>query len=204
MILPVCYIKADMSPFSAPHLQPGMTILYPREEIAARIETLARAIDRDYAGRELLLVGILKGSFLFIADLARAISIPAAIDFVRIASYGSETRSSGLVEIRKDLEMPIRGRHVLIVEDIVDSGYTLEALCNRLLLREPASLRVCTLVDKRAQRAAEVPVDYVGFTLDHGFIVGYGLDFDERFRGLPDIYLLQTGACAESPKGDAG
>ncbi|MHB8708030.1 MAG: phosphoribosyltransferase, partial [Desulfuromonadales bacterium] len=111
-----------------------------------------------------------------------------------IASYGSETRSSGIVEIRKDLEMPIRGRHVLIVEDIVDSGYTLEALCNLLLLREPASLRVCTLIDKRAQRATEVPVDYVGFTLDKGFVVGYGLDYDERFRGLPDIYLIHTGA----------
>jgi len=181
-----------------------MTVLYPRAEIAARIEALAQAIDRDYVGRELLLVGILKGSFLFIADLARAISIPAAIDFVRIASYGSETQSSGIVEIRKDLEMPIRGRHVLIVEDIVDSGYTLEALCNRLLLREPASLRVCTLVDKRAQRATEAAVDYVGFTLDSGFIVGYGLDFDERFRGLPDIYLLQTGTRTQSPKGGGG
>jgi hypoxanthine phosphoribosyltransferase len=171
-----------------------MTLLYPREEIAARVKALAGDIDRDYAGRELLLVGILKGSFLFIADLARAVTTPASVDFVRIASYGSETRSSGIVEIRKDLEMPIRGRHVLIVEDIVDSGFTLEALCNLLLLREPASLRVCTLVDKRSQRATEVPVDYVGFTLERGFIVGYGLDFDERFRGLPDIYLVQTGA----------
>ena len=174
--------------------QPAMTLLYPREEIAARVKALANDIDRDYAGRELLLVGILKGSFLFIADLARAVTTPANVDFVRIASYGSETRSSGIVEIRKDLEMPIRGRHVLIVEDIVDSGFTLEALCNLLLLREPASLRVCTLVDKRSQRATEVPVDYVGFTLERGFIVGYGLDFDERFRGLPDIYLVQTGA----------
>ncbi|NJC89223.1 MAG: hypoxanthine phosphoribosyltransferase [Desulfuromonas sp.] len=171
-----------------------MTLLYPRTEIAARVEALAREIDRDYAGRDLLLVGILKGSFLFVADLARTVSTPVDIDFVRIASYGSETRSSGIVEIRKDLEMPIRGRHVLIVEDIVDSGYTLEALCNLLLLREPASLRVCTLVDKRAQRATEVPVDYVGFTLDKGFIVGYGLDYDERYRGLPDIYLIKTGS----------
>lgn len=174
--------------------QPAMTLLYPREEIAARVTALAREIDQDYAGRELLLVGILKGSFLFVADLARAVKIPADIDFVRVASYGSETRSSGIVEIRKDLEAPIRGRHVLIVEDIVDSGYTLEALCNLLLLREPASLRVCTLVDKRSQRATEVPVDYVGFTLDKGFIVGYGLDYDERYRGLPDIYLIKTGS----------
>jgi hypoxanthine phosphoribosyltransferase len=187
-----------------PDSPPGMTLLYPRAEIAARVSALAQAIDRDYAGRELLLVGILKGSFLFIADLARAVSTPAQIDFVRIASYGSETRSSGIVEIRHDLELPVRGRHVLIVEDIIDSGYTLEALCNRLLLRQPASLRICTLVDKRAQRAADVPVDYVGFTLDSGFIVGYGLDVDERFRGLPDIYLLQSEADAKRPGGDSG
>jgi hypoxanthine phosphoribosyltransferase len=171
-----------------------MTLLYPRAEIAARVSALAREIDRDYAGRELLMIGILKGSFLFIADLARAVSIPADIDFVRIASYGSETHSSGIVEIRKDLEMPIRGRHVLIVEDIVDSGHTLETLCNLLLLREPASLRVCTLVDKKSQRATDVSVDYVGFSLDEGFIVGYGLDYDERFRGLPDIFMIQNGA----------
>lgn len=173
---------------------PTLTPLYSRTEIAARIGELAAAIDRDYAGREVLLVGILKGSLMFIADLARELQTPAAIDFVRIASYGSETRSSGIVEIRTDLETPVAGRHVLIVEDIVDSGYTLETLCNLLLLRRPASLRVCTLIDKRAQRAAEVAVDYVGFTLERGFIVGYGLDHDERYRGLPDIHLLQAGA----------
>lgn len=183
-----------MSIISSPAAQPAMNLLYPRAEIAARVAALAAEIDRDYAGRDLLLVGVLKGSFLFVADLARAVSTPTAVDFVRIASYGSETRSSGIVEIRKDLEMPIRGRHVLVVEDIVDSGYTLETLCNLLLLREPASLRVCALIDKRAQRATEVPVDYVGFTLDKGFVVGYGLDYDERFRGLPDIYLIQPGA----------
>lgn len=183
-----------MSTKTSPQTQPALTMLYPRELIAARIDELAREIDRDYAGRELLMIGVLKGSFLFIADLARAVSTPASIDFVRIASYGSDTRSSGIVEIRKDLEMPIRGKHVLVVEDIVDSGYTLETLCNLLLLREPASLRVCTLVDKQAQRVTDVPVDYVGFPLDKGFIVGYGLDYDERFRGLPDIYLIETGA----------
>lgn len=184
---------AVMSTTPIPETDPGMRLLFPRTEIAARIEALAREIEHDYVGRELLLVGILKGSFLFIADLARALNIPTSVDFVRIASYGSDTRSSGIVEIRKDLEMPIRGRHVLIVEDIVDSGYTLEALCNRLLLREPASLRVCTLVDKQAERATAVAVDYIGFTMDSGFIVGYGLDHDERFRTLPDIYLMQTG-----------
>jgi hypoxanthine phosphoribosyltransferase len=171
---------------------PPLTLLYPRTQIAERIAALARQIDQDYAGREILLVGILKGSFLFIADLVRALQSPTQVDFVRIASYGSETRSSGIVEIRKDLEMPIRGRHVLIVEDIVDSGYTLEALCNQLLLRNPASLRVCALIDKHAQRGTEVPVDYVGFSMEQGFVVGYGLDLDESYRGLPDIYLVNA------------
>ncbi len=177
-------------------LPASMTLLYHRAEIAGRIADLAEQIDQDYAGRDILLVGILKGSFLFIADLVRALQSSTQVDFVRIASYGSETRSSGIVEIRKDLEMPIRGRHVLIVEDIVDSGFTLEALCNQLLLRNPASLRVCTLVDKRAQRATEVAVDYIGFTLDRGFIVGYGLDHDECYRGLPDIYLINETSTA--------
>ena len=169
-----------------------LTLLYPQTEIAARVEALARQIDQDYTDREVLLVGILKGSFLFIADLVRALRVPTQVDFVRIASYGTETRSSGIVEIRKDLEMPIRGRHVLIVEDIVDSGFTLEALCNQLLLREPASLRVCALVDKSGQRETDVAVDYVGFTMEKGFIVGYGLDYDECYRGLPDIYLINA------------
>jgi hypoxanthine phosphoribosyltransferase len=185
-----------MSTLHAKTTATPLTLLYRRTEIAERIAALARQIDQDYAGRELLVVGILKGSFLFIADLVRALQSPAQVDFVRIASYGSETRSSGLVEIRKDLEMPIRDRHVLIVEDIVDSGFTLEALCNQLLLRNPASLRVCTLIDKRGQRATEVPVDYVGFAMDRGFIVGYGLDHDENYRGLPDIYLLSETSSA--------
>lgn len=190
-----------MSKSSAKTTPAPLTLLYPRAAIAERVAALAGEIDRDYAGRELLLVGILKGSFLFIADLVRVLQTPTQVDFVRIASYGSDTRSSGIVEIRKDLEMPIRNRHVLIVEDIVDSGYTLEALCNQLLLRNPASLRVCSLVDKRAQRATEVAVDYVGFSMEQGFIVGYGLDHDEHYRGLPDIYLISE-ASSSSRMGD--
>jgi hypoxanthine phosphoribosyltransferase len=169
-----------------------MTILYSREEIAARIAELARQIDRDYQGKTLFLVGVLKGSFLFIADLIRAIQTPCVVDFMRIASYGSETRSSGIIEFRKDLEMSIKGQEVLIVEDIVDSGQTLDTLCERLRQRGPASLRVCSLVDKQAARVTDVQVDYVGFALDDGFIVGYGLDWDERFRNLADIFLVET------------
>ena len=169
----------------------SLTQLFSAEDIAARVQELAVQIDRDYQGREILMIAVLKGSFLFIADLVRAVKTPTVIDFVRLASYGSATRSSGIIELRKDLEMSIKDRHVLVVEDIVDSGQTLESLQTLLLNRQPASLRICTLIDKRAHRVTEVPVDYVGFAMDDGFIVGYGLDFDERYRDLPDIRLVE-------------
>ncbi len=171
---------------------PSLIKLYSQQMIASRIADLARQIDHDYRGLDLLMVAVLKGSFLFIADLARAVEMPVQIDFVRLASYGSDTQSSGIVEIRKDLEMSIKNRDVLIVEDIVDSGLTLETLCRILQLREPNSLRVCTLIDKKANRATDIQVDYVGFSMDDGFIVGYGLDYDENYRDLPDIHLLQS------------
>jgi hypoxanthine phosphoribosyltransferase len=171
--------------------QPVMKLLYSKEHIAAQVQRLGEEISRDYVNREVLLVGILKGSFLFFADLVRNISIPAVIDFVRLASYGSGTRSSGIVEMRKDLELPIKGRDVVIVEDIVDSGYTLESLYNRLLLREPKSLKICTLIDKKARREVNIQADYVGITLEDGFVIGYGLDLEEHYRNLPDIYLVE-------------
>ena len=166
--------------------------LFSAEELAARVKQLAGRIDSDYDGREILMIAVLKGSFLFIADLVRAVKTPTVVDFVRLASYGSATQSSGIIEVRKDLEMSIKDKDVLIVEDIVDSGQTLESLRNMLLNREPASLRICTLIDKQAQRVTNVPVDYVGFSMDDGFIVGYGLDFDERYRNLPDIRLVES------------
>jgi hypoxanthine phosphoribosyltransferase len=171
--------------------QPAMKLLYSRTHIAGQVERLAAEISRDYPDREILLVGVLKGSFLFFADLVRAITSPTIIDFVRLASYGSETQSSGIVEMRKDLELPITGCDVIIVEDIIDSGLTLESLYHRLQLREPRTLRVCTLIDKRARREVEIEADYVGIRMVDGFIVGYGLDYDERYRNLPDIYLMQ-------------
>ena len=170
--------------------QPVMRILFPRGEIAARISDMAKQIDHDYQGQEIFMIGILKGSFLFIADLIREVQTPSIVDFMRIASYGSETQSSGIIEFRKDLELSIKGRHVLIVEDIVDSGQTLSALLERLRQRDPASLRVCTLVDKRTARVSDVQVDYAGFPMDDGFIVGYGLDWDEKYRDLADIFLV--------------
>ena len=171
--------------------QPILDPLFSPVQIATEVERLAAEIDRDYQGRELLLIGVLKGSLLFLADLMRHLRAPVRIDFVRLASYGSEAHSSGLVELRKDLEMPVGGRDVLIVEDIVDSGHTLEFLYTRLQLRKPRSLRICTLIDKRRRREVPIEADYVGFSLEDGFLVGYGLDYDELYRNLPGIYLLR-------------
>ncbi len=166
-------------------------ILYSREKIAAEVRRLGQEISRDYGNQEIMLVGVLKGSFLFIADLIREIQTPSVVDFVRLASYGSGTQTSGIIEFRKELEMPIRDRDVIIIEDIVDSGYTLECLYNKLLLQQPRSLKICTLIDKRARREVEIEADYVGISMDDGFIIGYGLDHDERYRNLPDIYLVE-------------
>lgn len=166
------------------------SILYSRDRIATEVSRLGAEISRDYAGQEIVLVGVLKGSFLFIADLVRVIEVPTVIDFVRLASYGSGTSTSGIIEFRKELEMSIRDRNVIIIEDIVDSGYTLECLYNKLLLQNPRSLKICTLIDKRARREVAIEADYVGITLEDGFIIGYGLDHDERYRNLPDIYLV--------------
>ena len=164
--------------------------LYSREEIARQVQRLGTEISRDYAGREVLMVGVLKGAFLFFADLVRSINFPVAVDFVRVASYGPHTQTTGLVELRKDLEMSIAGRHVLIVDDILDSGYTLEALCQQLAGREPASLKTCVLLDKRHARQTAFEADYIGISFDSGFVVGYGLDYQEKYRNLADIYLF--------------
>jgi hypoxanthine phosphoribosyltransferase len=180
-----------MTTSNNPDIKLSLTPLFSSEEIAARIESLATQIDRDYQGREILMVAVLKGSFLFIADLIRAVKTPSVVDFVRLASYGSATQSSGIIEVRKDLEMSIKGKDVLVVEDIVDSGLTLESLRNMLLNRQPASLRICTLIDKQAQRVTNVPVDYIGFSMADEFIVGYGLDLDEKYRDLPDIRVVE-------------
>ena len=171
--------------------KPILTVLYSKDYITEQVKRLGEEISRDYAQEEVLLVGVLKGSFLFFADLVREITSQVVVDFVRLASYGSDTQSSGIVEMRKDLEEPIKGRNVIIVEDIVDSGFTLQSLYNRLLLRDPKSLNICTLIDKKARREVDIDADYTGITMEDGFIVGYGLDFDEKYRNLPDIYLVE-------------
>ena len=165
-------------------------ILFSRERISSRVVELAGQISRDYEGRELLLVGILKGAFIFMADLIRGISVPCQVDFVRLASYGSGSQSCGEVRITKDLETPIEGRNVLIVEDIVDTGLTLSCLVKVLQERRPASLRVCAFLDKKERRQVPFEADYVGFAIPDAFVVGYGLDYNEDFRFLPDVCVL--------------
>ena len=161
--------------------------VFSREEIAAAVRRMADEISRDYADQELLLVVVLKGAFIFAADLSRSLRLPIEIDFVKLASY-SGVESTGRVEIKKDVETVIAGKNVLVVEDIVDTGITLDFLLRHLAGRRPKSLRVCTLIDKRERRRIAVKVDYAGIICSRGFLVGYGLDLDERCRELEAIY----------------
>ena len=165
-------------------------ILIESGALQGRIAELGAEISRDYAGRDLLLVGVLKGAVFFLADLMRELSVPCEIDFMAISSYGAGTDSSGVVRILKDLDMNISGRDVLVVEDIIDSGLTLSYLMRSLTARKPASLEVCTLLTKPERREVDVPVRYVGFEIPNRFVIGYGLDFDQRYRNLPYVAVL--------------
>jgi len=166
-------------------------ILFSRMTIQKRVQELANQISDDYAGRELIVIGILRGAFVFMADLIREISIPCKIDFARVASYGAGAESSGKVVMTKDIETSISGRDILIVEDIVDTGLTLQYLTVWLKERNPRSLKVCAFLDKRKRRKVSFEADYVGFTIDDGFVVGYGLDFNEQYRYLPEVYVIK-------------
>ncbi|MFZ2487444.1 MAG: hypoxanthine phosphoribosyltransferase [Anaerolineae bacterium] len=166
-------------------------VLISEEQIQQRIAELAARIQSDFAGEQILIIAVLKGALLFLADLIRNIDLPLAIDFLAVSSYGSGTESSGVVRILKDLDETIEQRHVIIVEDIVDSGRTLDYLLRMLRQRNPATLHVCTLLDKRDRREIEVPIDYVGFEVPDAFVVGYGLDFAEHYRQLPFIGVLK-------------
>jgi hypoxanthine phosphoribosyltransferase len=165
-------------------------ILVTSEEIDRRVRELGADLSREYAGKDVLLLGILKGAVFFLSDLMRRLEIPAEVDFMAISSYGSATKSSGVVRILKDLDRPIEGRHVLIVEDIVDSGLTLRYLLGNLQGRHPASLEVCALLSKREARVVDVPVRYVGFEIPNEYVIGYGLDHRERYRSLPYVATL--------------
>lgn len=166
-------------------------IMLSRETIAARVRELGEQISRDYGNEEILAVGILKGAAIFMADLVRSISSPVAFDFMAVSSYGASTESSGAVRINKDLDQSVEGRHVLIVEDVIDTGLTLNYLVDNLKSRNPASLKLCTLLDKPSRRKAEVKPDYLGFEIPDEFVVGYGLDYAELYRNLPDIAVLK-------------
>ena len=162
-------------------------LLISEEQIRTRVEELGKQISEDYRGKDLLVVGILRGSVPFMADLIRAIDNPLSIDFMSVSSYGASTKSSGVVRILKDMESNIAGKDVLIVEDIIDSGLTLSYLKEALLARKPASLKIATFLDKPARRKVELTPDYVGFPVEDVFIVGYGLDLDQKYRNLPYI-----------------
>jgi hypoxanthine phosphoribosyltransferase len=165
-------------------------VLVTEAELSDRIRELGRQISTDYAGRDLLLVGVLKGAVFFLSDLMRALDVPCEVDFMAVASYGSSTDSSGVVRILKDLDASIEGRHVLIVEDIVDSGLTLSYLLRTMRARDPASLEVCALLTKPERRKSNVEIRYTGFEIPNRFVIGYGLDHAQRFRQLPYVAVL--------------
>jgi hypoxanthine phosphoribosyltransferase len=171
-------------------------ILIDAEALQARIRELGEEITHDYTGKELLLVGVLKGAVFFMADLMRHLTVPCEVDFMAISSYGAASDSSGVVRILKDLDIPIENRHVLVVEDIIDSGLTLSYLMRNLTARRPATLEVCALLTKPDRREIDVPVRYVGFEIPNRFVVGYGLDLAERYRNLPYVGVLQEDAGA--------
>lgn len=172
-------------------LEDVQEVLITSQAIQARIVELGRQISADYAGRRPVLIGVLKGAAMFMMDLIRAMDIPVEVDFMAVSSYGASTQTSGVVRILKDLDASIEGRHALIVEDIVDTGLTLKYITENLVVRHPASLRVCALLDKRENRRVNVPVDYVGFVIPNKFVIGYGLDYGEIYRNLGFIGVLK-------------
>ena len=166
-------------------------ILFTQEELARRVGELGEQITADYAGKEVAVASVLRGSYIFMADLTRAIQLPITVDFMAVSSYGSGTVSSGQVEIKKDLSDSIEGKDLIIVEDILDSGNTLYYLMDVLRARKPVSIRICTLLDKPERRSKPITADYVGFSIPDAFVVGYGLDYDEKYRNLPYIGILK-------------
>jgi hypoxanthine phosphoribosyltransferase len=179
-------------------------ILITAEEIQAKTAELASQISADYEGQNLLLVCILKGGMVFLADLMRHLTIPHEIDFMAVSSYGASTESTGIVRILMDLETNIQGRNVLIVEDIIDTGRTLKYITENLKTRRPASLRICTLLNKPARRTIEIPLDYVGFEIPNKFVIGYGLDYAEIYRNLPFVGVLKAELYSAEVAGESG
>ena len=166
-------------------------VLISRQEIRDKVRDLAQRISSDYAGKEPILIGILNGVVFFFAELVMALSIPSKIDFIRVSSYGAGKASSGTITLVKDVEIPVKGQDLIIVEDIVDTGLTLGYLVEKLKIREPASVKICALIDKTERREQDVAIDYCGFRVQEGFLVGYGLDWAEQYRYLPDICVIE-------------
>ena len=181
-----------------------LEVLFPRDRIRHRVSELGRQIDRDYAGEKIVLVGVLKGAAIFLADLARSISVDNTFDFVAVSSYGKQQHTTGAVKLIKDLDHPIEGKNVIIVEDILDTGLTLGFLRNLLEQHHPKTLRIATLLDKPSRRLVKIDADYVGFTIPNQFVIGYGMDFAERYRNLPDICLMSDEVSGPQPSGSLG
>jgi hypoxanthine phosphoribosyltransferase len=171
--------------------QPEPSILLSRQEIEAAVNRLATELNRDYRAKHPVLIGVLKGSFMFMADLIRRLDFPLEVEFIRLSSYGGGKESSGRIKLVEGLRRSVKGRDVLVVEDIVDTGLTIAFVLDYLRRKKPASLRLCALTDKPSRRQIPVSIDYLGFTVPGKFLVGYGLDWDERFRNLPDICILE-------------
>ena len=173
-------------------MEDNIRILLPEQEVNERIAELGRQISEDYAGKSVHLICILKGSVFFTCELAKRITVPVSMDFMSVSSYGAGTESSGVVQIKKDLDEPLEGRDVIVVEDIIDSGRTLSYLVKELGERKPAGIRLCTLLDKPERRVTDVKVDYVGFNIPDEFVVGYGLDYAQKYRNLPYIGVVEV------------
>jgi hypoxanthine phosphoribosyltransferase len=173
--------------------QPKLHTLFRRDEIEATVKRLAAEIRGDYYGKYPLLIGVLKGSFMFMADLIRLLDFPLEVDFIRLSSYGRGRQSSGRIKVVQGLRSEVKGRDVLVIEDIVDTGFTTSFLLDYLRKKKPASLKLCALTDKPSRRQIPVTIDYLGFTIPDKFLVGYGLDWDEKFRNMPDIHVLEGG-----------
>jgi hypoxanthine phosphoribosyltransferase len=175
----------------APQVPPSLVLAYPREAVARRVREIAQTLSRQFAGREPIVIGILKGAFIFVADLVREMDIPVKLDFMQAASYGLGTKSSGTIRLDKDLSLDVCGQDVILVDDILDTGLTLHFIINRLKQRHPRSLTVCVLIDKRERRQVEVAVDHIGFAFAEGFIAGYGIDKGEEYRNLDGLYTVK-------------
>jgi hypoxanthine phosphoribosyltransferase len=178
-----------------------LALLYSRDQIKCRVAELAKRINSDYAGRDLVVIGVLKGAFVFLADLVREIELDVRVGFVSVSSYGSETESSGTPAVRVPTDLRIAGQDVLVVEDLLDTGRSITALIDDLRGCAPCSIRLCVLIDKCERRATPLEADYVGFQLAEGFVVGYGLDYADRYRALPEIFMLDLSTTCSQPTG---